>query len=85
MPPKPACTQTGLSPEGKRRVIEQFSRGKAAFVAQPARLVKQPLAAIKLFYGSGASGAFYIQGIVFFRAGHVPVGVGDLLGLGGRL
>jgi hypothetical protein len=61
------------------------------------RLIRRPLAAIVLVSGSaagfqsgiynsrGASGALYIQGIVFFRAGHVPVGVGDLVGLGGRL
>jgi hypothetical protein len=33
--------------------------------------------------GRGANGALYIQGVVFFRAGHVPVGVGDYVGLGG--
>ncbi len=38
-----------------------------------------------IYNGRGASGALYIQGIVFFRAGHVPVGVGDLVGLGRRL
>jgi len=38
-----------------------------------------------IYHGRGASGALYIQEIVFFRAGHVPVGVGDLVGLGGRL
>jgi hypothetical protein len=36
-----------------------------------------------IYNGRGASGAFYFQGIVFFRAGHVPVGVGDLVGLEG--
>ncbi len=38
-----------------------------------------------IYNGRGASGTFYTQGIVFFRAGHVPVGVGDVLCLGGRL
>jgi len=38
-----------------------------------------------IYNSRGASGALYIQGIVFFRAGHVPVGGGDLVGLGGRL
>ncbi len=33
--------------------------------------------------GRGARGALYIQGVVFFRNGHVPVGVGDYIGLGG--
>jgi len=37
-----------------------------------------------IYNDHGASGALYIQGIVFFRAGHVPVGDGDLVGLGGR-
>ena len=61
------------------------------------RQVTQLLAAIVLVYGfaagfqstsdsgHGASGALYIQGVVFFRAGHVPVGVGDYVGLGGGL
>ncbi len=56
------------------------------------RMNAYPLAAIVLvsgraagfqsaiYHGRGASGALYIQGIVFFRAGHVPVGVGDLVG-----
>jgi hypothetical protein len=38
-----------------------------------------------IYNSPGASGALYIQGIGFFRAGHVPVAVGDLVGLGGRL
>lgn len=38
-----------------------------------------------IYNGRGASGALYIQEIVFFMAGNVPVGVGDLVGLGGRL
>jgi hypothetical protein len=38
-----------------------------------------------IYNGRGAGGALYIQGIVFFRTGRVPVEVGDLVGLGGRL
>ena len=65
------------------------------FRAEVARLVKQPLAAIVLVCGCaagfqsasdsgrGARGALYIQRVVFFRAGHVPVGVGDYIALGG--
>jgi hypothetical protein len=36
-----------------------------------------------IYNGCVASGALYIQGIVFFGAGHVPVVVVDLVGLGG--
>jgi len=38
-----------------------------------------------IYNGRGASGVVYIQGIVFFRAGYAPVGVSDLVGLGGRI
>ena len=36
-----------------------------------------------IYNGRGASGSLYIQGIVFFRDGHAPVGVGNYVGLGG--
>ena len=35
-----------------------------------------------IYNGRDASGSLYIQGIVSFRAGHVPLGVGDYVGLG---
>jgi hypothetical protein len=34
--------------------------------------------------GRGVRGALYIREMVFSKARHVPVGVGDLVGLGGR-
>ena len=70
---------------------------KETGLARVGEPVTPSLAAIMLVNGSvagfqsmiyndrGASGALSIQGVVLFRGGHDSVGIGDLVGLGGRL